>query len=153
MSKIVLTRARRMSSDNINQSALEKCNEADQYLLSNTKKENPNLDEIKKALILYQEAAQEDSNLIQPYLGIAYIAQSSGDFKLAIGLLNKAYQLQPSNIKVKEMLDGFKKELVVKKKLRTLKTPSEVKNPEAKKIPPKKVEFNLGFIDKPKGKK
>lgn len=153
MSEIILTRARRMSSDKINPSALEKSNEADQYLLLNTKKENPNLNEIKKALILYQEAAQEEPNFIQPYLGIAYIAQSNGDLKLAIGLLNKAYQLQPSNIKVKEMLEVFKKELAVKKKLRTLKKASEVEPTEAKKTPPKKVEFNLGFIDKPKGKK
>ncbi|MFN8674488.1 MAG: hypothetical protein U0457_20705 [Candidatus Sericytochromatia bacterium] len=151
MCKPILTRARRISSDKLNQAAIDKCNKADLFIMKNQKLAEPDLEEIKKALKLYQEAAIEEPNLIQPYIGIAYISQSSGNIELAIGLLNKAHQLQPSNQIVNEMLDELNKLLNKPTKINSPKEVLPKKNlglPEFK----KKNEFSLDTISKIKRK-
>jgi tetratricopeptide (TPR) repeat protein len=83
-----------ISQENITQ-ANEKCREADQCILKvrdNTDKEK---ELVKEALGLYQESIKIYSKQAQPYVGIAFIAYSSGDLKMAQGLLIQALEIEP----------------------------------------------------------
>jgi tetratricopeptide (TPR) repeat protein len=99
---LVQEKVKSQSEENISL-AIEKYSEADECL--NTILENGGFDKelLNRAINLYEDSLQLNSKQVQPYLGLAYIAYSAGDFNSSLGLLNKALELEPQNEKVNEL--------------------------------------------------
>ncbi len=89
----------------------QKCNEAKACLDAARKSGRNQADLAKRALILYNEAINLSSTMIEPYIGIAYISFSAGDSKTAMGLLNQALYLDPDNKYAKSMLKDIQDDL------------------------------------------
>ena len=89
--------------------AKEKCLQADSLMHKALKSEN-NSPLVQKALDLYTEASKLAPRMVDPYLGIAYIAYSLGDLNQAIGLLNKANKLEPNESRIVRMLEELSSE-------------------------------------------
>jgi tetratricopeptide (TPR) repeat protein len=109
INSLVSTKLSKLSEENISLAA-EKCSQADQCILDTRESGGRDPGLVKQAVELYQESLQLNSKQVQPYIGLAYISYSTGDIKTAIGLLNKAYDLEPLNEKVNEMLSLFNDE-------------------------------------------
>ncbi len=110
LTKIIKDKVSADNQENINLGK-QKCNEA-KALLEQARKTGKNQAELaKKAITIYYEAISLNSKLIEPYLGIAYVAYSAGDSKTALGLLNQALYLEPDNKYANEMLKDIQDDI------------------------------------------
>jgi hypothetical protein len=105
----VKIRAKKISDENLAQ-AIEKTQKADNCIIKAQETGGRDKELVKEALILYGEAIELNSRLVQPYIGIAFINYSLGNTSQAIGLLNKAADIDPLHPVVNEMLALFSKE-------------------------------------------
>jgi tetratricopeptide (TPR) repeat protein len=141
LSDLVKTKAGNISQQNI-KSSKEKCYEADSYIMKARESGGKNKELVQKAVDLYQEALELNSRLVQPYIGLAYISYSAGNLKTAIGLLNKAFDLEPKNTRVNEMLTAFNEEFKQKNVSEVVSKVSG-KSLSEKLNSAKKIEINL----------
>lgn len=86
--------------------AQNKCLEA--KLLVKRSLENKDVELMYKAVETYIEALTFFPRLIEPYLSIAFICEKLKMFDQALMILNKAFELEPFNTKVKVMLQKVK---------------------------------------------
>lgn len=128
--------------------AIEKCNIADNLLFEVKKKGGSDSVLIIKALNLYKESLQLDSLQAQPYIGVAYITYSSGDIKNAIGILNRAREIEPNNLEVSKMLAIFNKNFQSKKEaLNNIESVPEKPDIKKKIISSNTVLTQISFAD------
>lgn len=106
---LVISKVSNLLNENLTLAG-EKCRKADQCIMKAKNSGGRDKELVKQALKLYEESIELYSKQAQPYIGIAYIAYSAGNIEYAIGLLNKAREIEPSNSNVKEMLELFKEE-------------------------------------------
>lgn len=91
--------------------ASAKCVEAEVYL-SLARYDNDRKDYIVAALDLYQEVlAMTDVEIAQPYIGLAYLAFSTGRPEEALGLLNTAQDIEPANLNIVRLRTEIEKAL------------------------------------------
>jgi tetratricopeptide (TPR) repeat protein len=142
LDKLVNSKLTKISQENIAQAG-EKCSRADQCILQAREGSENSSGLVKEAIDLYQESLQLNSRQVQPYIGLAYISYSTGDLKTAIGLLNKAYDLEPENDRVNEMLFLFNEEYKQKNISGVISKVAGKSLSEKLGTDKKKLEFNL----------
>lgn len=91
------------------QLAKEKCQQADSLLVM-ARKNNSDRQMIIQAIELYQDViGMKEVKIADPYVGIAYLAFSTGDVERARGMLYTAQGIEPMNMKVNLMLQRIEK--------------------------------------------
>lgn len=107
------------SRDELIQAAKRQCQEAEELLkqAKSLKDAKQKKQSIVKAITIYTHVLKMNLDIPEPYLGIAFLSLSSGDYKKALNLLAQAKKIAPFNARVNIMITRTKnsiKELEVK---------------------------------------
>lgn len=76
-------------------------------LLNQALQQSSNTELIGEAIAIYQQVIQSDIKLAAPYLGIAWLAFSAGQYQHARVLLQTALELEPGNLDVVRLQQRF----------------------------------------------
>ena len=88
--------------------AREACRKAE-GLLSLAPRKQSDADLIQQAIGLYRTVLEQDFELADPYLGLAYLAFSAGDHAKAEALLVSAQTAEPADLRVEMLRQRFAK--------------------------------------------